>query len=159
MKPESIRNIIIIVIIGAAIVLGIGLFIKHKGTPGTIKMGEKESNSAWYKKVDKMIKDGNAQSALSEIDKKLAQFPVKDPGLEYALYELQGDANKSLKKCPEAKVSYTKSLSSLSVANRKMIFRDEKENKDDDLVFKNEEKKTLKEGIQKKLDEMKAVCP
>jgi predicted negative regulator of RcsB-dependent stress response len=118
MNAQSIRNILILAVILAACVFGVLQFWKKQNEPQ--KMAESssfESLGEWYKTNEQLIGKGQAVSALSNVETKLQMHAnTGDPGIKYHLFELQGDALLSLKRCREAQESFNKSLSSLGSA-------------------------------------------
>lgn len=144
---------IILLIIGAAVVVGIGLFIKYRGSSGEkVKAGERPSLGAWYEQNQKLIKDNKPQDALTEIEKKVAQSQNSDPGLKYPLFELQGDALLALKRCGDAASSYQKSLSALNDATFKWVPQRS------ETPMTPDEKNAAKAEIQKKMNSATACA-
>ena len=112
------KNILILAVILAACVFGVLQYWKKKSEPP--KMADStsfESLGDWYKKSEELIGKGQAVATLSNVETKLQMHAnTGDPGIKYHLYELQGDALLSLKRCREAAQSFNNSISNLGSA-------------------------------------------
>ena len=117
------KNIIIIAVVGVAVVLAAYFLLPQKsGKFESVKAPVKDTSqlpSAWIADAAKRIEAGQAQAVLVEIEPKLAQF--SDPGMQFHLESLKGDALIKQSKCPEALAAYQLAASNLSSAINKFV--------------------------------------
>jgi len=117
------KNIIIIAVVGVAVVLAAYFLMPQKGGKvETVKAPVKDTSqlpSAWIQNATKRIEAGEAQAVLGEIEPKLVQF--SDPGMQFHLESLKGDALLKLAKCPDALAAYQLASQNLSSAINKFV--------------------------------------
>ena len=117
------KNIIIIAVVGVAVVLAAYFLMPQKsGRVEVVKAPIKDTSqlpSAWLADAAKRIEAGKAQAVIGEIEPKLAQF--SDPGMQFHLESLKGDAMMKLAKCPDALAAYKLAESNLGSAINKFV--------------------------------------
>lgn len=130
MNSSSIRNLIIIVIIGGVIIAATYFILGKRSAPKALDQPTQGMTfQNWYQEKAKFIEDGKAASVLSEVEAKLdpSQFGTREAGMQFALYELRGDALVKLSKCGDAVESYELAAGNLSSAQFLFVRTDNKD--------------------------------
>jgi len=119
------KNIIIIAVVGIIVVVA-AFFLVPKNNKPVQSLNNKQVSteasrmpSVWIQAAQKRIASGQAQAVLTEIEPKITQFT--DPGMQFHLNELKGDALLQLGKCPEADAAFKQATDALASAQSKFV--------------------------------------
>jgi len=159
MNSSSIRNLIIIVIIGGVIIAATYYILGKKKAPTALDQPTQGVTfQSWYQEKAKFIDDGKAASVLSEVEAKLdpSQFGTREAGMQFALYELRGDALLKLAKCGDAVESYETAAGNLNSAQFLFIRTDNKDPREQ--MMTDDERKAQMSRLQSKLAKAQACA-